>query len=62
MAVSPAGFEDNTGWLLGGAVHLSEQIVDVDVRVTVEIVVVTSKVELVPETMVLVTGQVVKVV
>lgn len=41
---------------------MSEQIVDVDVRVTVEIVVVTSKVELVPETMVLVTGQVVKVV
>ena len=34
--------------------YLLKQIVNVDVRVTVEIIIVTSKVELMPKTMVLV--------
>ena len=34
--------------------HLLKQIVNVDVRVTVEIIIVISKVELMPKTMVLV--------
>ena len=47
--------------LFGGATHLV-QIVEVDVRVSVEIVVVTFSIVELPDVTVLVTGQVVKVV
>ena len=59
-AVSPGELEDSAG-LLGGATHFV-QSVDVVVRVTVEIVVVVSSNEVLPEVTRLVTGQVVKVV
>ena len=59
-AVSPGELEDRAG-LLGGATHFV-QSVDVEVRVTVEIVVVVSSNEVLPEVTRLVTGQVVKVV
>ena len=59
-AVSPGEIEDGTG-LLGGATHFV-QSVDVEVRVTVEIVVVVSSNDVLPEVTRLVTGQVVKVV
>jgi len=61
VKVSPADVEGTSGLLLGGATHLV-QMVEVDVRVTVETTVVTSSVALVPKVMVLVTGHVVKVV
>lgn len=50
-----------TAGLLGGATHLVHSV-DVEVRVTVEMVVVTSSNEMLPEVTRLVTGQVVKVV
>ena len=53
--------EGNSGLLFGGATHLV-QIVEVDVRVTVEIVAVTFSIADLPDVTVLVTGQVVKVV
>ena len=59
--VVPLNGETDTGILEGGATHFV-QIVEIDVRVTVEIVVVISCTELLPEMIVLVTGQVVKVV
>lgn len=59
-AVSLGELEDNAG-LLGGATHLV-QSVDVEVRVTVEMVVVISSNDVLPEVTRLVTGQVVKVV
>ena len=59
-AVSPGELEDSAG-LLGGAMHFV-QSVDVEVRVTVEIVVVVSSNDVLPEVTRLVTGQVVKVV
>ena len=59
-AVSPGELEDGAG-LLGGATHFV-QSVDVEVRVTVEIVVVVSSNDVLPEVTRLVTGQVVKVV
>ena len=52
---------NTSGLLFGGATHLV-QIVEVDVRVTVEMVVVTLTIAELPEVTVLVTGQVVKVV
>ena len=52
--------EENAGWL-GGATHLVHTV-EVEVRVTVEIVVVTSSNDVLPEVTRLVTGQVVKVV
>lgn len=58
---SPADDEGNSDLLLGGATHLV-QMVEVDVRVTVETTIVTSSVALVPEMTVLVTGHVVNVV
>ena len=56
------GFElgENAGWL-GGATHLVHTV-EVEVRVTVEIVVVTSSNDVLLEVTRLVTGQVVKVV
>ena len=60
MAVSAGEIED-TGALLGGATHFV-QSVEVLVRVTVEMVVVTCSNDLPPEVTRLVTGQVVKVV
>lgn len=59
-AVSPGELEDNAG-LLGGATHLVQRV-DVEVRVTVEMVVVISSNDVLPEVTRLVTGQVVKVV
>lgn len=59
-AVSPGELEDRAG-LLGGATHLVHSV-DVEVRVTVEIVVVISSKDVLPEVTRLVTGQVVKVV
>ncbi len=50
-----------TSGLLGGATHLVHSV-DVEVRVTVEMVVVTSSNDTLPEVTRLVTGQVVKVV
>ncbi len=58
--VSPDEVGDTAG-LLGGATHLV-QSVDVEVRVTVEMVVVISSNDVLPEVTRLVTGQVVKVV
>ena len=60
MAVSPGELED-PATLVGGATHLV-QSVDVLVRVTVEMVVVISSNDVLPEVTRLVTGQVVKVV
>ena len=51
---------ETAGWL-GGATHLVHTV-DVEVRVTVDMVVVTSSNEMLPEVTRLVTGQVVKVV
>ena len=59
-ADSPGELDDTAG-LLGGATHLV-QSVDVVVRVTVEMVVVTSSNDVLPEVTSVVTGQVVKVV
>ena len=59
-AVSPGELEDTAG-LLGGATHFVHSV-DVEVRVTVEIVVVVSSNDVLPEVTRLVTGQVVKVV
>ncbi len=59
-AVSPGEVGDTAG-LLGGATHLV-QSVDVEVRVTVEMVVVISSNDVLPEVTRLVIGQVVKVV
>lgn len=59
-AVSLKELEDIAG-LLGGATHLV-QSVDVEVRVMVEMVVVISSNEVLPEVTRLVIGQVVKVV
>lgn len=59
-AVPPAKLEDSAG-LLGGATHLVHSV-DVEVRVTVEMVVVISSNDVLPEVTRLVTGQVVKVV
>lgn len=59
-AVSPGELEDTAG-LLGGATHLVQRV-DVEVRVMVEMVVVTSSNDELPEVTRLVTGQVVKVV
>ena len=56
-----AGELDDTAGLLGGATHLV-QSVDVVVRVTVEMVVVISSNDVLPEVTRVVTGQVVKVV
>lgn len=50
-----------TAGLLGGATHLVHSV-DVEVRVTVDMVVVTSSNDVLPEVTRLVTGQVVKVV
>jgi anti-sigma regulatory factor (Ser/Thr protein kinase) len=61
VSVSPADGEGNSGLLFGGATHFV-QSVKVEVRVAVEMMVVTSSVVLVPEVTVLVTGHVVKVV
>ena len=61
MTVTPADATDVCEKLIGGATHLV-QTVEIDVRVTVETVVVTSWISVVPELTVLVTGQVVKVV
>ena len=58
--VSPGELEESAG-LLGGATHFVQSI-DVEVRVTVEIVVVVSSNDVLPEVTRLVTGQVVKVV
>ena len=59
-AVSPGDVEDTAG-LLGGATHLVHSV-DVEVRVIVEMVVVISSNDVLPEVTRLVTGQVVKVV
>ena len=59
-AVSP-GELDNTAGLLGGATHLVHSV-DVEVRVTVEMVVVIFSNDVLPEVTRLVIGQVVKVV
>lgn len=59
-ADSPGELDDTAG-LLGGATHLV-QSVDVVVRVTVEMVVVISSNNVLPEVTRVVTGQVVKVV
>ena len=59
-AVSPGELKDSAG-LLGGATHFVQRV-DVVVRVTVEIVVVVSSNDVLPEVTRLVTGQVVKVV
>ena len=59
-ADSPGELADTAG-LLGGATHLV-QSVDVVVRVTVEMVVVISSNDVLPEVTRVVTGQVVKVV
>ena len=59
-AVSAGEVADTIG-LLGGATHLV-QSVDVEVRVSVEMVVVTSSNDVLPEVTRLVTGQVVNVV
>lgn len=58
--VSPGELEDPAG-LLGGATHFVHSV-DVEVRVTVEIVVVVSSNDMLPDVTRLVTGQVVKVV
>lgn len=57
--VSSPEVEGISGLLFGGATHLV-QIVEVDVRVTVEILVVTFSIAELPDVTVLVTGQVVK--
>ena len=59
-AVSRGELEDTAG-LLGGATHLVQRM-DVEVRVTVEMVVMVSSNEVLPEVTRLVTGQVVNVV
>ena len=59
-AVSPGELEDSAG-LLGGATHFVQRV-EVEVRVTVEIVVVVFSNDVLPEVTRLVTGQVVKVV
>lgn len=59
-AVSPGELEETAG-LLGGATHFVHSV-DVEVRVTVEIVVVVSSNDVPPDVTRLVTGQVVKVV
>lgn len=53
--------KETTAGLLGGATHLVHSV-DVEVRVTVEMVVVISSNDVLPEVTRLVTGQVVKVV
>ena len=58
---TPAEVIDISEELLGGATHLV-QMVEIEVRVTVETVVVTSCIAVVPEMTVFVTGQVVRVV
>ena len=60
IGVSAGELADTVG-LLGGATHLV-QSVDVEVRVSVEMVVVTSSNDVLPEVTRLVTGQVVNVV
>ena len=57
--VSSPEVEGISGLLFGGATHLV-QIVEVDVRVTVEILVVTFSIAELPDVTVLVTEQVVK--
>lgn len=52
---------EDTAGLLGGATHLVHRV-EVEVRVTVEMVVVISSKDVLPEVTRLVTGQVVKVV
>ena len=64
VGMEAVAFDDDetvSGELLGGATHFV-QIVEIDVRVMVEMVVVISCIELLPEMTVLVTGQVVNVV
>ena len=59
-SVSPGELEDTAG-LLGGATHFVHSV-DVEVRMTVEIVVLVSSNDTLPDVTRLVTGQVVKVV
>ena len=61
MFVVPTEAEGVSGLLFGGATHLV-QTVEVDVRVSVEMVVVTFSISELPEVTVFVTGHVVRVV
>ncbi len=61
VADTPTDVGEGSVLVIGGATHFV-QIVEIEVRVTVEMVVVTSSRAWVPEVTMLVTGQVVKVV